>query len=574
MYKTTRSKRPQKKTVWLDLTKKLNWRHLGYFLGFVVILQILYPQNLAPPNARLSGHDYGWQSRESIAKKIDNQFKQTSVKIVADDSEYAVGLSEIGGSIGVDELSKQLTSYEWWQRIVPFSLFFVGRLIDKIQIDFDDSILSSSVSSIESKLVSDPKEGSIMINNDGEIIIDSAKNGVSVETDDIKEGVRNHEYAIGTSNSLDIKAKVTKPKISNESLHKTQAEVVLMSTTKITLTNSLTNKVSNPSNKDILSWLKIEGNTKIGFNEEAIKFYLNQVAKESIKAPGTTTIVIVDGKETKRSVGSKGLEVDVEPIVKSIEEALSAKSGQIIKIGFKESEPKIVYDRTYNHSEKALQAYVNEVAATGAIEISVKQLNGNGWSASSKAGNSVVSASTYKLFIAMLLFKKINSGNISWTDSIQGTDVKNCLRNTIVLSANNCSEQWIKDWGRRNVNSNLYALGFSTATNFAASDATHTSASDLQKLLIGLYNKTLFNASDASHLIGLMKQQVYRRGIPAGSGGTVADKVGFLWGYLNDAAIVYHPKGTYALVIMTNNQSWAKIAEITRKIESIMYGTD
>ena len=174
----------------------------------------------------------------------------------------------------------------------------------------------------------------------------------------------------------------------------------------------------------------------------------------------------------------------------------------------------------------------------------------------------------------MLLFKKINAGEINLTDSIQGTDVTNCLRKTIVLSANECSEQWIKEWGRRNVNSKLYGMGFSTATNFAASDATHTSAADLQKLLIGLHNRSLFNSSDASHLLGLMKQQVYRRGIPAGSKGVVADKVGFLWGYLNDAAIVYHPKGTYVLVIMTNNQSWARIAEITRQIEKIMYGTD
>ena len=50
------------------------------------------------------------------------------------------------------------------------------------------------------------------------------------------------------------------------------------------------------------------------------------------------------------------------------------------------------------------------------------------------------------------------------------------------------------------------------------------------------------------------------------------DKVGFLEGYLNDAAIVTHPKGKYVMSIITKSQSWGKIAEITRKLEDIMYG--
>ena len=243
-------------------------------------------------------------------------------------------------------------------------------------------------------------------------------------------------------------------------------------------------------------------------------------------------------------------------------------------MNFTETAPTIVYDRSYNHSQKALQSYVDQVTSGKDIEISVKQLTGDGWSASSGTSKSVVSASTYKLFISLILMKKIDAGSISWSDSIQGTTVENCLYKTIVVSANNCAEDWLGQWGRTNVNNTLYGLGFSTATTFMASDAVHTSAADLQKLLIGLHNKSLFSSDNASRLIGLMKKQVYRQGIPTGSSGTVADKVGFLWNYLNDAAIVYHPKGTYVLVVMTNNQSWSKIAEITKKIENIMYGTD
>ena len=49
------------------------------------------------------------------------------------------------------------------------------------------------------------------------------------------------------------------------------------------------------------------------------------------------------------------------------------------------------------------------------------------------------------------------------------------------------------------------------------------------------------------------------------------DKVGFIWDYVNDTAIVHHPRGTYVMTIMTKGQSYGAIAAMTREIERIMY---
>jgi len=51
----------------------------------------------------------------------------------------------------------------------------------------------------------------------------------------------------------------------------------------------------------------------------------------------------------------------------------------------------------------------------------------------------------------------------------------------------------------------------------------------------------------------------------------VHDKVGFLWDYVHDTAIVNHPKGNYVMTIMTKGQSYAAIAAVTREVERIMY---
>jgi beta-lactamase class A len=66
-----------------------------------------------------------------------------------------------------------------------------------------------------------------------------------------------------------------------------------------------------------------------------------------------------------------------------------------------------------------------------------------------------------------------------------------------------------------------------------------------------------------------MKANVYRKGIPAGVQGTVADKVGFMNGLLHDAAIVYSPKGTYVIAVMTDGSSWATIADLARQIDTL-----
>ena len=65
----------------------------------------------------------------------------------------------------------------------------------------------------------------------------------------------------------------------------------------------------------------------------------------------------------------------------------------------------------------------------------------------------------------------------------------------------------------------------------------------------------------------MFKANVYRKGIPAGTNGTVANKVGFLNGLLHDAAIVYGSNSKYVLAIMTDGSSWNNIAELTKRIE-------
>ena len=89
--------------------------------------------------------------------------------------------------------------------------------------------------------------------------------------------------------------------------------------------------------------------------------------------------------------------------------------------------------------------------------------------------------------------------------------------------------------------------------------------------MIGLERGTLIGGAQRERLLSSLSRHPYRYGIPAGSKGKVWDKVEFVWDYVNDTAIVHHPRGTYVMTILTRGQSYGAIAAMTRDIERIMY---
>jgi len=200
----------------------------------------------------------------------------------------------------------------------------------------------------------------------------------------------------------------------------------------------------------------------------------------------------------------------------------------------------------------------------------------------SKASTVRTAASTYKLYLAGYLMDQKQHGNFSWT-----SDNEDGFSRMIVNSDNDFSEDQISKYGLNALSEFAKEQGW-YAPVFQADKAAQTTSYGLQLLLEDLEAGTgaFKNASDQAKILDLMGKQVYRSGIPAGAGeadaGTVVqDKVGFLDDTNNDAAIVTLPNGQkYILVIMTNGHKqsglsgFPRIAEITKNIQKIVYGSD
>jgi hypothetical protein len=226
-----------------------------------------------------------------------------------------------------------------------------------------------------------------------------------------------------------------------------------------------------------------------------------------------------------------------------------------------------------DHSAQ-VQAVLNSWNASHASQkwsVVVQGIGTDQTKAALNPNNSYNTASVYKLFMMYPLFKSYSLDSLATASvNVEGrgsTSLKNCVELAIKNSDNPCGEAmgYKLGWGR--ATTLLKQLGM-TGTNLNSSNLT-TTAADANLYLQRLYAGQLMSPDEQQYLLGLMQQQKYRGGIPAGcSGCIVDDKTGDLGVVRHDVGIVQDADKVYSLSIMTNGASYAQIAQLTSQIQA------
>jgi beta-lactamase class A len=321
----------------------------------------------------------------------------------------------------------------------------------------------------------------------------------------------------------------------------------------------------------VASWLEFPvANGKMGLSikTDAIQQYVGTVQSAAYKAPGATRITTLDGRETGRAVGAAGKGIDLNGAAEQIEAHLRAAKGGTLTLKTVALAPGTTYDRQYSDTSTGLGVLLKDVTAGKNYGVAVIELSGKRRSANANGDKVYLAASTYKLFVAYAVFQLVDAGELHWNDSISGLTADVCLEKMIVNSDNPCATAFGEKIGWARIQTMMRDLGLGSTS--LAAGAKYTAANDLALYLQKLGNGTLLPDAHRDVLLGYMKRQIYRKGIPAGTGVTVADKVGFLYGYIHDAGLVYAPNGTYAMVIMTDGSSWTGVADVARQIHQYM----
>jgi len=179
----------------------------------------------------------------------------------------------------------------------------------------------------------------------------------------------------------------------------------------------------------------------------------------------------------------------------------------------------------------------------------------------------VVAASLYKLFVAYEVYHQVDDNKLNLNDRLSevavGKTINECLKLMITVSDNDCGKALGLKVGWAFLDKRLREEGYpaTVLNNYDSAGEIngdkYTSASDVAKLLVRLYNKELLSPNSSTAFIDLLKQQKVRdrlpRGLPAGT--VMANKNGELYGYMHDAGVVYGAKAEYIIVLMTGE--WA-----------------
>ncbi len=544
-------------------------RYIGIGVAGVIFLmvgiQLMYPKDRLLPAVVIGGHDVGGKTVTEAKSELTKAYSDASIKLRMDDKTEAGKYREVGINIEAEQAVQSAAQYSMLRRFIPFSLFVAKQ--HTIPTNFDSERLRYFAEQIAKKYSVPAVNASIKVEGETVKLVPSQPSK-EYRVDDIVGAIERSTNTLNTTISL--AAITSDPPRKDGSVQEALQKAQKIVGTPMVLTVS--NQQTQVPKETVASWLTFPEDPKtqkltLSVNTDGIRSYVNGLQSKAYKAPGVTTVTVVDGQETGRSGGGNGQGLDIDGTTAKIADAISKEQGLNLALSTVTIPPKVVYQRSYTGSQAGLSALVSDLGSSS-FSIAVAEVGGKARTASAGGGRQYEAASTYKLYVAYAVIKRVESGAMSWSDQIaSGKDASACFEAMIVVSDNPCAKAFGDKIGWGTIDDMMREVGLaSTSLN----RGFYTTANDLSLYLQKLANGTLMSADGTNRLLDCMKRQVYRSGIPAGTKVTVADKVGFIGAYLHDAGIVYSASGTYVMVFMTSGSSWSAIANASSQIHGLL----
>jgi beta-lactamase class A len=542
----------------------------------IVVIQLFYSTTSLLPNMSVGSVAVGGLKKSEAIAKLDTAYAKAKVPIYLSDSdEVAVQptLSNLGFSIK-NQARVDAYDYPFLARLIPYSLFWYQTIINKgePQIAQSNEALISYVNQrFGENCEFEPVNGTIVFADDALQVVEASRGG-SCDPAELLSKLKGVSVRLSPG-KITIKGTSTAPEISTA---ETQEEFDRL---MAQLGDGVALKVEDESKlipkNTVAQWILYtvqDDALLLNLHSDKVTQWLTDTyGKQYTSSAGTTVVTLTDYAESSRETGNSGQAINMSETITAITKDLSGEQATA-KLVVDTLEPKVEYKRAYSPSNTAISAVMKQYADThtGTYGVKLVELSGSRRNAEYNAGQVFTTASTYKLFVAYSILLRIERGEIQWTDQSFGSyTVSTCFDRMIKLSDNNCAVWFLLKVSYEGVTADAHALG-ATHTNFVRSTGITSTTEDEAFFVSLLYSDQLLSQqASRDRLIEAMKGNVYVAGIPTGiPNATVANKVGFLDGLLHDAAIVYSPTGDYVLIIMTNNASWANIAELAGQIET------
>ncbi|HEU4914728.1 MAG TPA: serine hydrolase [Candidatus Saccharimonadales bacterium] len=533
----------------------------------VTVVQLAYPTSRVLPLVRVGDQRVGGSSTGEVSRHIDELYSGASITVKTASKDFKLSFEEAGVDIDAGLTAKKAADYPFWERLIPFSSVVVALSRNTAPVTtFDSAKLGVFADRVA-------KEGAVAP-VDAKIIADGAKAKLvpsqpskAYPAKATADALRAASYEPQTTVSL---VSDTKPaNRTDEEVGRHLDEAQRSIDTPLTLTFEA--ETAKPDKKTVASWLTFSEvapayDLKIELKHDAVAAYLATAASKIYKAPGTTKIHLIDDREVDRETGAAGHGIIVDKAIAAVDAAIQKGEKTTLSLQTGKLDPIVEYDRQYSNTDQRLVSLMNKVSAAHP-GYGIAMMKVDGPSVNVNGNKQFVAASTYKLYVAYAVVKEVEAGRMSWSESLGSRTVAQCFDDMIVVSDNSCPKAFGSRIGWRTITAQMHDLGLSNSTQLGSS--MYTTSNDLAYFLYRLEKGSLMSSAGRDRLIDAMKRQSYTRaGIPKGAGGTVADKVGDVDGYLHDAAIVYGSGKTYVLVVMTYGGAWSGIADAAQQINA------
>jgi beta-lactamase class A len=549
-------------------------------LATLAVIQFALPPNLIMPRTYIGGRSIGSQKLTTLTQKL--QAESQTIPIALGSSTQQFSADEVGIHTDISATFSRPPTIGVWDRLVPLKPLYM--LIKKHEVKpvvrRDSTTIQSFAKSLSTQRKKDPVNANAQI-KDGVLIITKDEPGVTYDPDKIVEVLMSVTPLVG--NQFLVVPDQVPAKIQTNQVQPLRAE--FNQKTAQSLKVKYGDTIEEIAPDTLKKWLvtsydEATNKWSLTLNTPAVDAKLAEWAKNYNIAPGITQLSYYDDIETARKVGAPGRALDAGSIKSQLKTWFSKPSQEPIVLANVVVPAKIVATRTYSRSSAQLQAKLNAWIAShgGHYQIAIRELGGRGREASYNVSEQTVMASTYKIFLVFAAYRQAEGGALDLNAQlVNGKNINQCIEVMIVNSDNDCAVKLGQYIGWAKVDQIIAGAGFQNTrlnnydSNGNLSGDKLVNANEQAKFLAQISAGSLINSANTASLLSYMKRQIYREGIPAGSrGAIVADKVGFLDGYIHDVGIVYGSKSTYALVIMSEGSSWANIRNLSQAVYDFM----
>ena len=556
--------------------KRVMFSLIGVAIVPIVLVQLFWWPTSLLPNTYVGPVNVSTMSKTDAAKKLNKAYEATKVPVyISDSDEVAVQptLGNLGYTIH-NEARVDAYSYPFIARLVPYSLFWYQFFMSKGNPQIarsDEALRTYIVERFGADCEFEPVNGTIAYIDDALQAVEASRGG-SCDPDEMERAFQGVSAQLQPA-AITLQGTSTAPEVSTKDTFLEYTRLMER------LGDGVVLRVEDKDEKIPLKvfepWIEYtvnEGALVAGVNDEKASAWLSEkYGKKYTWDAGTTTIYVRDYAEKSRDTGKNGSTLNTADTINEIENYLQG-SQKAAKLVVDTIEPAVTYTREFSPSNAQLSAGIKKFAAShgGTYGVKMVELSGERRNAEYNSTKKFTTASTYKLFVAYSVLLQIESGAMQWTDrSANGQNVSTCFNKMLKVSDNDCAVALLLKVGYPKVMADAHAIGATHTTFIRGKDLTSTAADEAHLLSLLYTGQILTQQASRDRWIETMKGNVYVSGIPTGiPSAEVANKVGFIDGYLHDAAIVYSKKGDYVLVIMTNGSSWKNIAALAKEIEA------